>query len=95
MLIFVVALLMIGVYIFFSDFGSLLNRKKRQAAPLEVVAEADEAMDPQNNSTRLESVVASENVAVNVNTTTTTTESPIQVPTTTMTPTKRKGMLYN
>lgn len=94
MLIFVVALLMIGVYIFFSDFGSLLNRKKRQAAPLEVVAEADEAMDPQNNSTRLESVVASENVAVNVNTTT-TTASPIQVPTTTMTPTKRKGMLYN
>ncbi|KAF8360665.1 ptc-1, partial [Pristionchus pacificus] len=76
--------------IFDMDFGSLLNRKKRQAEPLEVMAEADEAMDPQNNSTRLESVVAMENVAVNVNTTTTTTASPIQVPTTTMTPTKRK-----
>lgn len=91
------ALLIISFYysFFFSDFGSLLNRKKRQAEPLEVMAEADEAMDPQNNSTRLESVVAMENVAVNVNTTTTTTASPIQVPTTTMTPTKRKGIQYN
>ncbi|GMS82271.1 hypothetical protein PENTCL1PPCAC_4446, partial [Pristionchus entomophagus] len=82
--------------IFDMDFGSLFNRKKRQAESLEKAAEADEAVDPHHhdNSTRLESVeqpVHADTIptTTTTSTTTTTTQAPPPTPTT-MSPAKRK-----